>query len=133
MVVILLVFSAAVCFTTRFVHAEQSVFKTISTIASEQMIRQYGKDPGFVVLDVRTPFEFNGGHIDGAILIDFYSGTFIDKLKALDREKIYLIYCRSGNRSLKTLKIFSELGFSHAYNMERGIIGWQNKGFPLVR
>lgn len=114
-------------------YGEGSVLKTISPKASYQLIQQNEKDPGFVILDVRTPYEFKGGHIKGAVLIDYYSSTFVNDLKELSREKTYLIYCRSGNRSQKTLKLFAELGFSHAYNMAKGIKGWKTEGFPIFR
>ena len=86
-----------------------------------------------VLLDIRTPAEYKSGHISGAILLDYYASDFVDRLKGLDRDKTYLIYCRSGNRSGKSLAIFEKLGFRHAYHLETGIRGWMQERFPLVQ
>ena len=64
-----------------------------------------------VVLDVRTPDEFAAGHIDGAIMIDFYEADFATQLADLDPDVPYLLYCRSGNRSGQTTAILDQLGF----------------------
>ncbi len=97
------------------------------------MLDRHRGDPDVVLLDVRTPKEFEDGHIEGALLLDYHSSDYVDRLKALDREKTYLIYCRSGNRSGKSLAIFEKLGFHRAYHMETGVIGWSREKYPLVR
>ena len=51
-------------------------------------------DKDFVVLDVRTPGEFAEGHLENAINLDYYSDTFKEDLKKLDKSKTYLVYCR---------------------------------------
>mgnify|MGYP001152136798 CR=1 FL=1 len=53
----------------------------------------------FVIIDVRTPEEYVNGHIENAINLDYYSITFEDGLNKLNKNKTYLIYCRSGRRS----------------------------------
>ena len=86
-----------------------------------------------MLLDIRTPNEFKTGHIQGALLLDYYSRDYVDRLKALDRTKTYLIYCRSGNRSGKSLAIFDKLGFRRVYNLDSGVISWSREKYPLVR
>ena len=49
------------------------------------------------LIDIRTPEEYNAGHIKGAIMIDYYAGSFRDNFNKLDKEKAIYIYCRSGN------------------------------------
>lgn len=53
----------------------------------------------FVILDIRTPEEFESGHIEGAINIDYHSDTFVKDLDKLDKDKSYLVYCRAWRRS----------------------------------
>jgi rhodanese-related sulfurtransferase len=89
-----------------------------------ELIQEHRDDENFVILDVRTPAEFAQGYIENAINIDFYSKTFRDNLNKLDKEKTYLLYCRSGNRSGRTLKLMEELQFKTAYNMTGGILQW---------
>jgi phage shock protein E len=85
-----------------------------------------------VILDVRTPEEFNEGHIDGAVMIDFYRDDFSAQLAELDPDVPYVLYCRSGNRSGQTTAIMEELGFQSVQDVDGGSLAWQAAGLPLV-
>lgn len=87
---------------------------------------------GLVILDVRTPEEFAEGHIEGAIMIDFYRDDFAAELAKLDPDVPYVLYCRSGNRSGQTLAMMEGLDFQDVQDVDGGVIGWQNAGLPLV-
>lgn len=97
------------------------------------LIRENAGKKDFVVLDVRTPGEFAKGHIEGAVLVDYRSPAFREEMAGQDREKTYLVYCRTGNRSVGAMKIMRELGFRSYYHLEGGIKRWQEEGFPVVR
>ncbi|MDD5037807.1 MAG: rhodanese-like domain-containing protein [Dehalococcoidales bacterium] len=97
------------------------------------LIQENQDNPDFVILDVRTPEEFADAHIENAININFYSETFRDELNRLDRNKIYLVYCASSNRSTKALTTMSELGFKEAYNMLGGMGQWESEGLPTIK
>ena len=86
----------------------------------------------FIILDVRTPAEFNEGHLEGSILMDYYSIDFKEELDKLDRDNFYLIYCRTGNRSKKTLDLMNSLGFRGACNLLGGFTRWKKMGLPMV-
>jgi phage shock protein E len=85
-----------------------------------------------VVLDVRTPEEFAEGHIEGAVLVDFYAADFADQLAALDTDVPYLVYCRSGNRSGQALGVMEQLGFTSAADVDGGIVAWTGAGLPVT-
>lgn len=85
-----------------------------------------------VILDIRTPDEFDAGHIEGSIMIDFYSPDFRAQLDTLDKEVEYLVYCRSGNRSSQAMPIFQDLGFTSVSELEGGVITWAEAGLPLT-
>jgi rhodanese-related sulfurtransferase len=89
-------------------------------------------ESGIITLDVRTPGEFNEGHIEGAQLIDFQSGNFENEIASLDKSKTYAVYCRSGSRSGEAVKVMRDAGFTNLYNLNRGVIDWANAGLPLV-
>jgi len=89
-------------------------------------------ESGIITLDVRTPGEFNEGHIEGALLVDFQSGNFENEIASLDKSKTYAVYCRSGNRSGQAVKVMSDAGFANLYNLNGGVIDWANSGLPLV-
>ena len=77
-----------------------------------------------VVLDVRTPEEYEKGHIEGATLINFYEDDFEQKINELPKDKEYVVYCHSGNRSGKAVKKMKEAGFANVHNMLGGWSGW---------
>ena len=97
------------------------------------LIQENQNNPDFVIIDVRTPEELTEGYIENAINIDFYSETFRDELDNLDKDKNYLIYCRTGNRSGKALNIMAELSFKEVYNMLGGITEWKAEGLPIIK
>ena len=113
--------------------ASNHLLKTISPKMASDLIAKHKNNTDFIILDVRTPREFKNGHIKQAILLDFYSKAYTDEFKRLDKSKIYLIYCRSGNRSGKTLDLIKNMGFSQVYHMDKGIRGWLSMGFPVVK
>ena len=113
--------------------SDSNAVQDLSAPQFRQMLDRQPDDGDVVLLDIRTPGEYRSGHIQGALLVDYYASDFVDKLKALDREKTYLVYCRSGNRSGKSLSIFKQLGFRQVYHLRTGIRGWQQEKYPLTR
>lgn len=97
------------------------------------LIQENQTNPDFAIIDVRTPEEFAEGHIENAVIIDYYSDTFRDDINQLDKSKMYLIYCHSGNRSGKARDIMAGLGFQEVYNMLGGIIQWNAEGLPTTK
>lgn len=89
-------------------------------------------EAGVITLDVRTPFEFATGHIQGAQNIDFESGSFETQIQSLDKNTTYAVYCRSGNRSGQAVAIMHDAGFHNIYNLNGGIVDWTNAGMTLV-
>lgn len=108
------------------------IIQDVSTVEANSLIRDHQGDPDFVLLDIRTAEEYADGHLEGSVLIDYYSETFSDQLNELDKAKPYLIYCRSGGRSGRALNAMRNLGFEEVYNMLGGILQWQADGFPTV-
>ena len=107
------------------------IVKDISVIEAYSLIQKNKDSEDFVIIDVRTPEEFANEHIENAINLDYYSEDFRDELDTLDKERTYLIYCRSGKRSGNALKIMKELGLKKVFNMLGGIIQWKAEGYPL--
>ena len=85
-----------------------------------------------VVLDVRTPEEFNSGHILNAINIDIYNDYFNSDISTLDKSKSYAVYCRSGKRSVDASNEMDSIGFKATYNLTGGIIEWIDSGRETV-
>lgn len=104
--------------------------KNISNISAEEYISSDIKNKG-IVLDVRTKSEYNEGHIAGSVNIDWNNTElFKSEIEKLDKNKTYILYCRTGNRSGQALKYMSSLGFKNVYN----ILGGVSTGkLPLVK
>jgi len=83
------------------------------------------------VLDVRTAREYQQGHIKGAINIDYYADDFAEQLRALDPDIEYLVHCRSGVRSGKSLPILKSIGVNKLIHLDGGIKSWLSSGLPL--
>ncbi len=113
-----------------FQFASGSVFRQISATEAHKLILEHKNDPDFIVLDVRTPEEFAQGHLPEKtpLNLDFYAPDFREKLSQLDREKTYLVYCRTGHRSGETVDLMKELGFRRVYDLQGGITAWQSAG-----
>lgn len=95
--------------------------------------KNFLEDDTYVVLDVRTPEEFKSGRLKGAANINFYEETFEDEIDKFDKRKKYLIYCRSGSRSRQAMFLMRDLGFDEVYNLENGIISWNDHGFQIEK
>jgi rhodanese-related sulfurtransferase len=90
------------------------------------------QEAGVIILDVRTAGEYAAGHIEGAINIDVEGMTFEGEIKGLDNTKTYAVYCQSGRRSRIAIETLNKGGFTNLFNLDQGIISWQNAGLPLV-
>ncbi|MCP4965035.1 MAG: rhodanese-like domain-containing protein [bacterium] len=84
-----------------------------------------------LVLDIRTPEEFAGGHLAGAINVDYYADDFEAQLRQLDLEVPYVMYCNSGNRSSNALPVMDSIGFAEVYELDGGIQAWYSAGLPV--
>ena len=122
-----------VALTGGCVRDETATIEDITPQEAFTLIQNNQNNPDFVIIDVRTPEEFAGEHIENATNIDFYSEAFRDMLNTLDKNKTYLIYCKVGGRSGSALDIMAELNFKEAYNILGGINQWKAEGLPTVK
>lgn len=77
------------------------------------------------LVDVRTPREYNSGHIGKALNIDlFQSASFKPSFEKLDKSKPVYLYCRSGARSRKAARKILDMGFQKVYDLKGGYMQW---------
>ena len=72
---------------------------------------------GDVLIDARTPREYAGSHLDGAINLDVMGSDFREQAEALPRDRRVFIYCASGARSGRAAGILEGMGFPAVYNV----------------
>lgn len=87
--------------------------------------------PDLVILDVRTQSEYGDGHIEDAINIP--ADELEERLGELDPGDELLVYCRTGNRSTRAVKLLEENGFTKVLHMDGGIVAWGKAGYSLVQ
>tara|TARA_B100000497_G_scaffold34586_1_gene40559 strand:+ start:7820 stop:8224 length:405 start_codon:yes stop_codon:yes gene_type:complete len=91
--------------------------KDIELVEALEMMKQ----ENVITIDIRTPEEIAKGKIlDSALEMDYYADDYKSKLEAMNRDDQYVVYCRSGGRSGKTLKMMKDMGFTNAYNVLGG-------------
>ncbi len=128
---LLVVFLAAGC--AQQIESPAQIFTDVNAQEAFDLIQENEGNPDFIIVDVRTPEEFVSGHITNAIMVDFRSDDFRNNKDKLDKDKTYLIYCRTGNRSRGALEIMAELGFKEVFHLTSGIVGWQAEGLPVIK
>ena len=104
---------------------------TAITHVDAQQAQKLIADKKVIVLDIRTPGEFNTGRIAGAKNIDFQAPDFEQRIEGLDKSKSYLVHCASGGRSTHSLMVFKKHQFQSVYHLDGGIKAWQKAGLPV--
>ena len=114
-------------------EAPALIIEDVTAQEASTLIQDNLDNPDFVIVDVRTPEEYDEGHVEKAINIDFRSENFRNEIDKLKKDKTYLIYCRSGRRSADALDIMKELDFTRIYHMNGGILEWLDEVLPTVK
>lgn len=101
-------------------------------VTARQVAEMIRKDTLIILVDVRTPEEYQQGHIKGARLMDFYSAEFHAQLQTLPQDRPVILYCRSGRRSDEAMKFLASIGYSRVHNLHGGIVAWKKDRQPVV-
>lgn len=96
----------------------------IKRVSVAEFKKELSAQPDAIILDVRTPGEFAGGAIEGAINIDFYGDNFSQELDKLDKSKPIFVYCKSGGRSGQATAMLTEKNFQTVYDLKGGYTAW---------
>jgi len=109
---------------------KETVVKNILSDEAKQLL---ASDKDIIIIDVRTPQEFNTGHIKGAKNINVADKNFRPTIESLPRDSSYLVYCLTGARSRYAIKFMKEQDFKSVYHLEHGIVEWTQEGNPLQK
>ena len=128
-------FMAVMTFTT---SCKQGDVKTSDTEVSDDELKKLDKDQftkemkrsGSVTIDVRMPQEFEQGHIEGAININFFDPQFKYKLLDQDREKSYLLYDKKESKAFRAMKYMEDNGFTKVRMLKGGWEEWSTVHAP---
>ena len=84
------------------------------------------------LIDVRTPTEFDSGHIQDAVNIDFFSESFQTEILSLNKDSKIILYCRTNNRSSKSADLLKNNGFKDISVIMGGVSEWVKNGNDIV-
>ncbi len=110
------------------VSCQQDTGEKKMNLTATEVKQLIGTEQDLVILDVRTPYEFQEGHLEGAINIDYTSPDFEQEVAKLDTAATYLLYCKSGNRSSRATSVMASNNFKNLYNSTVGFDALKSAG-----
>ncbi|MBC7863542.1 MAG: thioredoxin, partial [Bacteroidia bacterium] len=102
-------------------------------LEAEQFKNKIDSAKNFQLVDVRTPEEFKDAHLKHAFNNNVMDSTFSKKSESLDKNKPVFIYCKGGSRSANAAQILNKAGFKTIYDLNGGIMAWNNKNLPVEK
>jgi|SRR3954462_10296603 len=102
-------------------------------VTIDEAAKLVSSNTNVVVLDVRTPREFEAGHIKGATNINFNDKEFAKRVAALDKNKTYIVHCAAGGRSGKACEQIKTMDFKNMLHMNQGFNAWKEAGKPIEK
>ena len=108
---------------------------SVTTIEANVAKDFVGRHENAVIMDVRTPVEYEMSHITGSVNVNVQDESFEDMVVALDPNKTYIVHCTKNpadGRSSRALETLKSLGFKHLYSLEGGYVAWKDAGLPLT-
>ena len=91
----------------------QSKTKPITEVSQNEL-------DSVILVDVRTPEEYQAGHLNNALNINWFDTDFMKQMEAVSREKTVYVYCKKGGRSAKAAQLLDSLGYKSVVNLEGG-------------
>ena len=104
----------------------------MTPMTQEQLLEHQAKHPGhLVVLDVRTPEEFAGGHVPGAKNVPY--DLVAARLGEIPRDKDVVLYCKSGRRAGLAADVLAANGYTRLSHLEGDMTAWVANGRPVEK
>ena len=101
--------------------SEKNSYKQISQAEAKALM---DGENNYIILDTREQYEFDEGHIEGAILIPYTEIAEKAEGVLTDKGQLILVYCRSGRRSKIAAQSLADLGYTNVREFG-GIIDWE--------
>jgi rhodanese-related sulfurtransferase len=102
--------------------------EAIQSLAPQTYASEWQDSQEHVLIDVRTPQEYNSGHIAGAVNIPLQELS--SRQSEIPQDTPVVLYCRTGNRSGQAATMLADAGYSNLYNLG-GTVQWTGAGYPL--
>lgn len=99
----------------------------MKSITVEELKARLDRGEKINLIDVREPHEYEEANLGGKLVpLGKIQTMQVDDLEDLKDEEV-IIHCRSGKRSAMACQVLDTMGFKDTYNVEGGILAWQEK------
>ena len=115
-----------------FASCQAQEKKGIQLLAAKEFSQKVASEKGQVI-DVRTPKEFQQGHLKNAQNIHLYDQDFGQRIEKLDKKQTVYVYCKAGGRSAEAVEILQNHGFESIIELEGGTDSWSEANLPLEK
>lgn len=93
----------------------------------EELKAKMDKGEALHLIDCREPHEYEEANIGGRLIpLGKFQTMQLDEIEDLKDEEV-IVHCRSGKRSALACQILDQMGFSNTFNLEGGLLAWQEK------
>ena len=107
--------------------------QTGNVLQVDSFAKQIERMPDAMLIDVRTPEEFDKGHLANALNISWNAKDFDSRIALFDKKQPVMVYCLSGGRSGSAARKLRKEGFETVYDMEGGMLKWRAANLPEIR
>ncbi len=117
------------------VQAEEKPASGVETIEVTAAQDYVARHDDAIIMDVRTPVEYDMSHITGALNVNVQDDEFATMVAGLDKDRTYLVHCTKnpGNgRTSRAIETLQSLGFKNLYSIEGGYVAWKEAKLPLT-
>jgi len=101
-----------------------------TSLPAKEFAERVRTTPGAVVLDVRTPGEFQGGHLKNAVNVDWNGDDFAGNTSSWKPSTPLYVYCLAGSRSAAAARDLRSRGYTNVVELEGGMMKWRAAGLP---
>jgi rhodanese-related sulfurtransferase len=99
----------------------------MKSITVEELKQKMDSGEKINLIDVREPHEYEEANLGGLLVpLSKVQTMQVDELEHMKEEEVF-VHCRSGKRSQMACMVLDQMGFKDTYNVEGGILAWQEK------
>lgn len=102
-------------------YSQTTIIDSICVSDIEEIISLYSP----ILIDGRDSIKYCKGHIPNALIIDAFDSSAHNRINALARHDIYLVYCTKTNRASIIINRMKELGFAHIFFLYDGYVEYE--------
>lgn len=106
---------------------------TYEEIKVSDFEKKLNSSQDYILVDVRTPKEYEKGHIANAVNISYFGSEFKTSIEKLPKDKLIFMYCQTQHRSPLASKYMKKKGFTHIIDLSGGFMKWENNKMPIVK